>query len=110
MPGQNVTPVTDANFDAEVLNSDVPVLVDFWATWCAPCKALAPHLDTLAVETSGKLKVVSLDVQANMKIASQFKITNIPALIVFKGGKPVGTKVGAGGGLAALRTLVQNHL
>ena len=106
----NVADVTDANFEDEVLSSPVPVLVDFWATWCAPCKAIAPHVDALADETDGKLKVVKLDVQSNMKTAMKFKVTSIPALMVFKGGSVVARKNDASGGIHALRTLVKSHI
>ncbi|MFT4627470.1 MAG: thioredoxin 1 [Myxococcota bacterium] len=105
-----VPDVTDATFDAEVMQSDVPVLVDFWATWCAPCKAIAPHVQTLADETEGRLKVVKLDVQSNMKIAMKFKVTSIPVLMVIKNGEVVGRKNDASGGLHALRTLVKSHV
>jgi len=110
MAAKNVTDTTDATFETEVLGSDVPVLVDFWATWCGPCKAIAPHVESLANDTVGKLKVVKLDVQANMKTAQKFGVTNIPTLIVFKGGKPVNKQVGAVPSVAALRKLVDPHL
>lgn len=110
MDSANVTEVTDANFQQEVLSADLPVLIDFWATWCAPCKAIAPHVASLADENAGKLKVVKVDVQRNMKVASQFGVTNIPTLLVVKGGKEVGRQVGAQGGLHALKKLVSPHL
>jgi thioredoxin 1 len=110
MASDNVFDITDSNFESEVLNSDVPVLVDFWATWCAPCRAIAPFVDELAGETQGKLKVVKVDVQANMKTAMHFKVSNIPTLLVIKGGSEVARQQGAGGGLAGLRKLVQSHL
>ena len=106
----NVPDVTDNNFDSEVLSSDVPVLVDFWAEWCAPCKALAPHVHTLADENGGGLKVVKLDIQSNMKTAMAHKVTSIPTLVVFKGGREVARQQGAQGGLNALRKLVQSHV
>lgn len=102
--------VTDTNFEAEVLQSELPVLVDCWAEWCMPCKAIAPLVHTLADELDGQLKVTKLDVQTNMKTAMRFKVTNIPTLVVFKGGQEVGRKVGAGGGLRGLRNLVDPHL
>ena len=106
----NVPDVTDNNFDTEVLSSDVPVLVDFWAEWCAPCKALAPHVHTLADENGAGLKVVKLDIQSNMKTAMAHKVTSIPTLVVFKGGREVARQQGAQGGLNALRKLVQAHV
>jgi len=105
-----VPDVTDANFNDEVLGSDVPVLVDFWAEWCAPCKALAPHVDTLADENDGALKVVKLDIQTNMKTAMAHRVSSIPTLVVFKGGSEVARQQGAAGGLQALRKLVEKHV
>jgi thioredoxin 1 len=87
--------VSDATFDAEVLNSDIPVLVDFWAEWCGPCKMIAPVLDELASELDGKLKICKVDVDANPEIPPKFGIRGIPTLILFKGGNAEGTKVGA---------------
>ena len=87
--------VSDATFDAEVLKSDLPVLVDFWAEWCGPCKMIAPVLDEIAGEYEGKLKVCKVDVDANPDIPPKFGIRGIPTLIMFKGGKLAATKVGA---------------
>jgi thioredoxin 1 len=106
----NVAEVTDASFSTVVLESDVPVLVDFWAEWCAPCKAIMPHVGALAEENDGKLKVVKLDIQKNMKTAMTYKVSQIPALLVFKNGQLVDRKQGAGGGLPALRQLVGRHV
>jgi thioredoxin 1 len=87
--------VSDSTFDAEVLNSEVPVLVDFWAEWCGPCKMIAPVLDELASEYEGKLKICKVNVDDNPDIPPKFGIRGIPTLIVFKGGNAEATKVGA---------------
>ena len=92
---EKIVHVSDATFDAEVLNSDIPVLVDFWAEWCGPCKMIAPVLDEIASEYDGRLKVCKVDVDAKPEIPPKFGIRGIPTLIVFKGGNAEATKVGA---------------
>ncbi|MGV3621378.1 MAG: thioredoxin [Archangium sp.] len=87
--------VLDATFKNEVLDSTTPVLVDFWATWCAPCRAIAPSLEELATQYKGQVKIAKVDVDENQAIARQFGIRSIPTLILFKGGKAVETLVGA---------------
>ena len=87
--------VTDATFDEEVKNSDVPVVVDFWAEWCGPCKMIDPLLHELADEYVGKIKIAKVNIDENPQIAGQFKIRGIPTLMVFNDGKVQGMKVGA---------------
>lgn len=81
--------VTTENFEAEVLNSDTPVLVDFWAEWCGPCKAIAPIVEEIAGEYQGKIKVGKLDADAHQDVMFKYQIMGIPTLILFKGGEPV---------------------
>jgi len=95
MSHPDIVNVTDASFEADVLNSDVPVVVDFWATWCVPCKAIAPHLEALATAQKGKLRVAKVDVDHNQGTAMKYGVRNIPTLLIFKGGKVIGQQVGA---------------
>ena len=94
--------VNDANFSAEVLAAREPVLVDFWAEWCPPCKAMDPILDDLSVELAGKVKIVKLDVADNPSIVTRYNVRNMPTMIVFKDGEPADMKVGAGQSRAQL--------
>lgn len=87
--------ITDDTFEKEVLQSDKPVIVDFWATWCGPCKMIAPILEEVASEYSDKVKIVKLDVDANNKTAGRYNIMSIPSLLFFKGGEMVDQVVGA---------------
>ena len=91
----NVFEVTDNNFQAEVLESELPVLVDFWAPWCGPCRMVAPVLEELAGERDGALKVVKLNVDDNQQTAAQFEVLSIPTLILFKNGQEAKKVIGA---------------
>ena len=91
----NCLELTDANFEAEVLKSDIPVLVDFWAIWCGPCKLVGPVVEEMAKDYDGKLKVGKLDVDKNSTTASRFAIMSIPTLLFFKNGEVVETVIGA---------------
>lgn len=90
----NITAITDATFENEVTESGIPVLVDFWAQWCGPCKAIAPILEDLAQKYSGKVKVVKLDVDSNPGTPPKFGVRGIPTLILFKDGQVKATQVG----------------
>ena len=95
MAGKNIIEINESNWESEVLKSNIPVLVDFWAEWCGPCKMIAPVLDQIAAEFTGKLKVVKVDVDSNSKTASQYSVMSIPTLLFFKGGKVQDQVIGA---------------
>ncbi len=90
----NTITVNDENFDKEILQSDIPVLVDFWAEWCGPCKIVGPTIEALASDYKGRVKVAKLDVDSNPEAAARFKVRSIPTLIVFKDGKVQESAVG----------------
>src|SRR5262245_33754565 len=95
MAGQDVKEIGDGDFKREVLEAAQPVLVDFWATWCAPCRAIAPYVEELATQYKGKLKVAKMNIDENQDTPQQYGIRSIPTLLVFKGGKVVEQIVGA---------------
>jgi thioredoxin 1 len=94
MASPDVVILQDATFEKEVLKSDTPVLVDFWAEWCGPCKAIAPFVDQLATQYKGKVKIAKMDVDAHSQVPQQYGIRSIPTLLIFKGGRVVDTVIG----------------
>ena len=93
--GENVLEFTDSNFNSEVLQSEIPVLVDFWAEWCGPCKAIAPTVGEIANDYNGKIKVGKVNVDTNQKIAMEYGIRSIPSILIFKGGTILNQVVGS---------------
>ena len=106
---KHVIEINDQNFEQEVLQADLPVLVDFWAPWCGPCKMLGPIVDEIAEAYAGKLKVVKINVDDNSESASNYGVRGIPNLILFKNGNPVANKVGAMP-KAALTAFIDGHI
>ena len=102
---EKIETVTDATFDEHVKSSDVPVLVDFWAEWCGPCKMISPVLEEIAEEQDGKIRIVKLNIDDNLDVTRRFDVMSIPTLILFKDGQPVKRIVGAKGKAALLREL-----
>ena len=109
MAGPNTLTFTDAAFDQDVLRSEVPVLVDFWAEWCGPCRQIAPAIDALATEYAGKAKIGKLDVDSNGGVAMRYNVRGIPTLLLFKGGKVVEQRVGAVG-KSELQKMIDAHV
>ena len=95
MASDKIVKITDDNFQSEVLNSETPVLVDFWAEWCGPCRMVAPVLDQLADEMNGKVRIAKLNVDENQKVAYQYQVASIPTSILFKGGQMADRTMGA---------------
>ncbi len=109
MAGKNTLEFTDSSFDQDVVNAETPVLVDFWAEWCGPCKMIAPTVDAFAEEFAGKVKVGKVNVDENAATAQRFNIRGIPTLLLFKGGKVVEQRVGAVGKGELVR-MVEPHV
>jgi len=109
MAGSNTLNFTEAGWDTEVLKSEQPVLVDFWATWCGPCRQMTPIVDQLADEYAGKAKIGKLNVDENTQIAARYQVRGIPTMLLFKGGQLVASKVGATG-KADLQKLIDAHV
>ncbi len=95
MASPDLVTITDDNFQTEVLGSDVPVLVDFWATWCGPCRAIAPSIEELAKEYKGRVKIGKMDIDAHPGVPQKYSIMSIPTLILFKGGQVADQVIGA---------------
>jgi thioredoxin 1 len=109
MAGQNTLNFTDASFDQDVINSEIPVLVDFWAEWCGPCRVMTPTVDALAEDYKGRIKVGKLNVDENNQTAMRFQVRGIPMLLLFKGGKVVDQRVGAMG-KSEVQKMLDAHL
>jgi thioredoxin 1 len=109
MASEKTQTFTDANFQQEVLGAPTPVLVDFWAEWCGPCRMIAPHVDAVATELDGKAKIGKLNVDDNPAVVSKYSIRGIPALLLFKGGELVDSLVGATD-KTRIKALVEKHL
>src|SRR5580698_8669458 len=109
MAGPNTLTFSDASFDQDVLRSDVPVLVDFWAEWCGPCRQIGPSIDAIATEYAGKAKVGKVDVDANGGTAMRYNVRGIPTLLLFKGGQVVEQRVGAIG-KSEIQKMIEAHV
>ncbi|MCH7903852.1 MAG: thioredoxin [Armatimonadetes bacterium] len=101
--------LTEADFEKKVIESELPVMIDFWAAWCGPCLAIAPHVEAISNELDGKAKVFKVDVDSEGDLAARFGVMSIPALLVFKGGQEVDRKVGAGS-KEDIRALIEKYV
>ncbi|TPV95627.1 MAG: thioredoxin [Myxococcales bacterium FL481] len=110
MASDKITNTSDGTFQTDVLDSQVPVLVDFWATWCGPCRALAPHLDAIADELDGRVRIVKLDIDSNSATAMNYNVRSVPTLLMIKGGSVAGQLVGNPGSKAKIKEFVESHL
>lgn len=112
MASDNIKATSDKTFQSDVLDHsrETPVLVDFWATWCGPCRAIAPHLEAIAGELGGKVDIVKLDVDHNQETATKYGVSSIPTLLVFKGGEVVGKIVGNPGSKGKIQTFITNSI
>lgn len=110
MASDKITNTSDDTFQADVLDATTPVLVDFWAVWCGPCKAIAPHLETLAGELGDRVKIVKLDVDSNPAVSARYGVRSIPTLLLFKGGEVIDKMVGNPGAKSKLESFLTAHL
>lgn len=110
MASDKITNTSDDTFQSDVVDSQVPVLVDFWATWCGPCRALAPHLDVLAEEFDGRVRIVKLDIDNNSATAMKFNVRSVPTLLLVKGGEVAGQLIGNPGSKAKIKEFIESHI
>ena len=110
MSAENITHTTDANFKADVLEASQPVLVDFWAVWCGPCRAIAPHLEALAAELGDQVRIVKMNIDENQQTPMTYQIRSIPTLLLFKGGEVVDQMVGNPGSKGKLAEFISRHV
>ncbi|MEZ4453572.1 MAG: thioredoxin [Nannocystaceae bacterium] len=110
MADSRITHTSDSNFKADVLDSSIPVLVDFWAVWCGPCKAIAPHLEVLSGELGDRVKVVKLDVDSNPEVSARYGVRSIPTLLLFKGGEVIDKMVGNPGAKSKIEAFLTRHV